>query len=74
MLFPPDTPPGTYDIAPGTDFTASYILLGDSTVLEAQSGTLTIVSNDTDADEVSGEFVFEADGFSVTDGEFSVSY
>ncbi|WP_299211301.1 DUF6252 family protein [uncultured Dokdonia sp.] len=74
VLFPPNTPPGTYDIAPGTDFEASYILLGTSTVLEAQSGTLTIVSNDTTASEVSGEFVFEVDGFSITDGEFSVSY
>ncbi|MFT5891975.1 MAG: hypothetical protein ACI9Y7_002082 [Dokdonia sp.] len=74
VLFPPDTPAGTYDIAPGTDFQGSYILLGTSTVLEAQSGTLTIVSNDTDADEVSGNFVFEVEGFSITDGEFSVSY
>ncbi|MFC4635482.1 DUF6252 family protein [Dokdonia ponticola] len=74
VLFPPDTPPGTYDIAPGTDFQASYILLSSSTVLEAQSGTLTIVSNDTDANEVSAEFVFDVDGFSITDGEFSVSY
>ena len=74
VLFPPDTPPGTYDIAPGTDFQGSYILLGTSTVLEAQSGVLTIVSNDTDADEVSGNFIFEVDGFSITDGAFSVSY
>ncbi len=74
VLFPPDTSPGTYDIAPGTDFQASYILIGTSTVLEAQSGTLTIVSNDTDANEVSAEFVFDVDGFSITDGEFSVSY
>ncbi|WP_299763909.1 DUF6252 family protein [uncultured Dokdonia sp.] len=74
VLFPPDTPPGTYDIAPGTDFRATYTLLSNNTVLEAQSGTLTIVANDTDADEVSGNFVFEVDGFSITDGEFSVSY
>lgn len=74
VLFPPDTPPGTYDIAPGTDFQGSYVLISTNTVLEAQSGILTIVSNDTDANEVSAEFVFDVDGFSITDGEFSVSY
>jgi len=74
VLFPTDIPAGTYDIAPGTDFRAIYSLFDTSTVLEAQSGTLTIVSNDTTANEVSGNFVFEADGFSITNGEFSVSY
>lgn len=74
VLFPPDTPPGTYDIAVAGDFRASYILLDDDTSLQASTGTLTIVSNDTDANEVSGEFVFDVDGFSITDGEFSVSY
>lgn len=74
VLFSPDTPAGTYDIAPGTDFRASYCILGTNTVLEAQSGTLTIVSNDTVANEVSAEFVFDVEGFSITDGEFSVSY
>lgn len=73
VVFPPNTAPGTYDIAPGTNFTASYTLDGGA-ALEAQSGTLTIVANDINANEVSGNFVFEVEGFSITDGEFSVSY
>ena len=74
VLFPPDIAPGTYDITTNGDFQASYMLIADDTLLQSNSGTLTIVSNDTDANEVSGNFVFEVEGFSITDGEFSVSY
>lgn len=74
LIFPTDIAAGTYDITLGGAVRASYLIPSSNMTLEAQSGTLTIVSNDTDANEVSGNFVFEADGFSITDGEFSVSY
>ncbi|WP_299676560.1 DUF6252 family protein [uncultured Dokdonia sp.] len=74
VIFPTDIAAGTYDITIGGNTRASYLVAAGNEMFEAQSGTLTIVANDTDANEVSGEFVFDAGSFSITDGEFSVSY
>lgn len=74
VIFPVNTAPGTYDMMEGTDIFGTYRILADAMSLPSQSGTLTIVTNDTTNREVSGNFVFEVDGFSITDGEFSVSY
>lgn len=74
VIFPTNTAPGTYDIMEGTDIFATYRILADAMGLQSQSGTLTIITNDTVNREISGDFIFEVDGFSITDGEFSVTY
>lgn len=73
ITMPEDISPGSYDIAPGGLITAAYST--PSGVSSAITGTLTIVSNDTTERVVTGDFIFNtADGFIITDGQFTVQY
>ncbi len=74
LSLPQDTPAGTYDLLEGTDFSASYrVATGDT--FGAISGSLTIVSNDTENRIIVGDFIFSTlQGFNITDGEFTLNY
>lgn len=73
IVFPVNSNPGTYTIDATSDFSASYTV--PSGTFTAVSGELNIVSNDQDNAVIVGEFSFETeDGFTITDGGFTINY
>lgn len=73
IVLPVDTVPGAYEMVEGTPIFGSYTNIMGTTV--STSGTLQIISNDTDENIISGEFVFETSGgFVITNGAFVINY
>ncbi len=73
IFVPLGVAPGTYDMEAGGTYSGTYVNAAGTAV--STSGTLTIVSNNTDDRIMVGEFVFEtAEGFTITDGEFTINY
>lgn len=73
LTMPESVAPGTFDITTDGMFTGLYITTNG--VSNATTGSLTIVSNNTTERRIVGDFIFDtADGFMITDGQFSISY
>ncbi len=80
--FPTDIIAGTYEITPDNDtYQGIFSENETNTLARANTGTIVIVSHDTQANLISGTFSFVATPtgnttpeFEVTDGEFNVSY
>lgn len=73
LVFPSDITPGDYELLEGTPIFGIYRnTMGDNI---STSGTLQIISNDTENSVISGEFVFETPGgFVISDGAFTANY
>lgn len=73
ISFPINTVAGTYTLGSNPDFSAAYTT--PSGVSFAISGDITIIANDQDNNIVMGQFSFmTAEGFSITDGAFTINY
>lgn len=72
LRFPSNTGPGDYDFTEAGAITGVYTASTVSNV--STTGQLKIVSNDTENRIISGEFVFTAGSFEITDGQFFINY
>ena len=73
ISFPINSTPGTYTLGTNPDFSAAYTT--PSGISNAISGELTIISNDQENNIAVGTFNFmTAEGFSITDGAFTINY
>lgn len=73
LLFPKDIFPGLYDLSTSSIFNMAYEDLQGN--YPAESGTLSILSNDKQRKEIRGKFQFAAkDGHLVSGGEFFAKY
>jgi len=70
--FPSNTGAGMYDLDANGAFKGTYRVMDTDFV--SQSGTLNIISNDTNNRVIVGEFTFDTTDFSVTDGRFTLNY
>ncbi|AEE18833.1 hypothetical protein JM84_0819 [Dokdonia sp. Hel_I_63] len=73
VSFPLNSNPGTYNIGSNPDFSAAYTT--PSGISNAISGEITIIANDQENNIAVGTFSFmTAEGFSITDGSFTINY
>ncbi len=72
LRFPSNTGPGDYDFTEAGAITGVYTVSSASNV--STTGQLKIISNDTENRVISGEFVFTAGSFEITDGQFFINY
>ncbi len=73
VSFPLNSNPGTYNIGSNPDFSAAYTT--PSGISNAISGEITIIANDQENNIAVGTFSFmTAEGFSITDGAFTINY
>ncbi|RMB58502.1 hypothetical protein EAX61_09350 [Dokdonia sinensis] len=72
LVFPSNTGAGMYEFASTGAFVGVYRVM--DTDYPSQSGTLNIISNDTENSVIMGEFSFETGDFSVTEGRFTLNY
>ncbi|WP_405251354.1 DUF6252 family protein [Dokdonia sp. Asnod3-C12] len=73
VSFPINSTPETYTLGTNPDFSAAYTT--PSGISNAISGEITIISNDQENNIAVGTFSFmTAQGFSITDGAFTINY
>lgn len=72
LRFPSNTGPGDYDFTEMGAISGVYTVSASSQA--SLSGQLKIISNDTAARIVKGQFVFDTGGFQITDGQFTINY